>query len=142
MVRQCLAWEAESDLRALPCVCVDLSVAVQEAVVHTLTWGGYSMYRASGGQAQTARVSTSQLFGVLSSVRFFPSCLSEEVRCIFLVLPGPGASRSCYRPGESCPGQGQVSPAAVLTPLPTFFSPSGRGSVHLAVLAPSIFDSC
>lgn len=70
---QLLGWEAETDLTALPCVRVDLSVALQEAAVHTQSWGGCSMDGASGEQAQAATVSATQVFGLLRSVRVFLS---------------------------------------------------------------------
>lgn len=56
VVGQLLGWEAGSDLIALFCVCVDMSVAPQEDAVCTQRWGGCSMYGASarGGHRQQA----------------------------------------------------------------------------------------
>lgn len=55
---QLLGWESETDLIALSCVHVEVSVALQEAAVHTQGWGACSMYGASGAWAQTASIST------------------------------------------------------------------------------------
>lgn len=137
VVRQCLGWEAECDLIALPFVCVPACGTAGSCCPYT------ELGRLLHVQSQCgASTDTTQLFGILSQSDFSLSILSEAVCCIFLIPPGPGTSRSCYHPGDSYFSQGQVSPAAVLTPLTTLPSPSGKGSVHLAVPAPSILDNC
>lgn len=142
-----LGWEAETGLTALPCVRVDLSVAPQEAAVRTELGRLHCHQWGAGTDSKCKHPSTlqcaevSQIFPFLS---FLKSCVVSSL--FFLVLAHPEAAtileraESCLQPG--CLSQGQISSAAVLKPLPTLLSPSGRGSVHLAVPAASIFDSC
>lgn len=143
LVSQLLGWEAALAWQHCP-------VSVQTCLWHCRKL--LSLPRAGEAAPCTEPVGTgskhsalccaevSQIFPFLS---FLKSCVVSSL--LFLPLAHPEAAaileraESCRQPG--CLSQGQVSSAAVLTPLSTLSSPFS-GSVHLAVPAANIFDSC
>lgn len=98
MVSQLLGWEAGTDLIALSCIHIDMSVALQEAAVPTQSWGGCSMYRASGGVGKHEPHSTlwcaevSQIFPFLSFLKSY-----VVFSLFFLVLAHPEAATMLER---------------------------------------------
>lgn len=121
-----MGWEAGAGLVLLPLVHLDLFVVLQETLLPVHRPGEVAL-PSVGGTGDKCRPYSDLWCGEMNQI--FPSLLPLLKSCVvsFDVLPIPGTSRSCLRPGESrvlalrfgCLSLGQVSLAAVLAPLPT-----------------------